>query len=522
MSEAVTPPSGEDNQRLAAYHEECREKYDDKAREALAKKGIGYALPDGSFPTDDASDVEKAIHAVGRGGADHDHIRVHIIAAAKRLGVENLIPDDWRPDGSIKEPEQKSRRRKGARQRAIPLVPELRFYRTSDLEYREDSSTGLVWITGTPIVYNTPYTVSDMFGEFTERMNPSVGEDAMTRGFDVRLLENHKGLPFARTKPAQGKSPTLLLEHAPGVGVRMRAGVDPDAPRVQDLLSAIERGDAGEMSVGFMVGDDQWSDDYLEREIFRFAEWLDVSVVTFAASPTTDVEMARSRKMLMDVRAGKVLSDDNLGKVKDAAKLMHGLLQSAGVDPNSLLEPNEPNETETTAEQDGSDGGTEGSGVAPDSVNQDGSGVFRGEHDPGEKIRTLTMREKRASYNDLEQAAESALQVKYGDDDGDIDLWVCDMSDEWVIFDSYVSPPGMGYWQISYHMDGDTVVIDGDPVQVVRKTVYEPGASESGPEQRAATRNRAKRASYRALIRGPESLADSRAISRTSEPEQGS
>lgn len=490
MTDVATPPSGVEATWLQCP-EEYREKYDDKARGELAQKGIGYAMPDGSFPTDDASDVEKAVHAVGRGGADHDHIRVHIMAAAKRLGVENLIPADWRPDGSIKEPaaEQKSRRRKGARQRAIPLVPELRFYRTSDLEYREDSSTGLVWITGTPIVYNTPYTVNDMFGEFTERMNPSVGEDAMSRGFDVRLLENHKGLPFARTKPAQGKPPTLFLEHVAGTGVRMRAGVDPDAPRVQDLLSAIERGDAGEMSVGFMVGDDRWSDDYLEREIFRFAEWLDVSVVTFAASPTTDVEMARSRKMLLDVRAGKVLSDDNLGKVKDAAKLMHGLLQSAGVDPNSLLEPNEPNESETTAEQDGSDGGTEGSGVAPDSVNQDGSGAFRGEHDPGEKIRTLTMREKRASYNDLEQSAESALQVKYGDDDGDIDLWVSDMSDEWVIFDSYVSPPGMGCWQINYHMDGDTVVIDGDPVQVVRKTVYEPAASEAGaePEQRGST-----------------------------------
>lgn len=507
MSDMQTPPSGVEATWLQCP-EEYREKYDEKARAALAKKGIGYALPDGSFPTDDATDVEKAIHAVGRGGADHDHIRVHIMAAAKRLGCMDLIPADWRPDGSIKEPEQKSRRRKGARQRAIPLVPELRFYRTSDLEYREDSSTGLVWITGTPIVYNTPYTVNDMFGEFTERMNPSVGEDAMSRGFDVRLLENHKGLPFARTKPAQGKPPTLFLEHVAGTGVRMRAGVDPDAPRVQDLLSAIERGDAGEMSVGFMVGDDQWSDDYLEREIFRFAEWLDVSVVTFAASPTTDVEMARSRKMLMDVRAGKVLSDDNLGKVKDAAKLMHGLLQSAGVDPNSLLEPNEPNETETTAEQDGSDGGTEGSGVAPDSVNQDGSGVFRGEHDPGEPVRALLQLFARSAPTPEDYSITSGLK------------WL--KSDLATIKALQLHDPDLESDPDDQAVMSALNAIDAELDKAI--VAQSKDAHEDAPEteQRTATRSRAKRANYRALIRGPETLSESRAISRTSEPEQGS
>lgn len=282
--------------------------------------------------------------------------------------------------------EDKARKRK-ERQRAIPLVPEVRFYHGGIAEFREDSATGLVTITGTPIVYNTPYTVNDMFGEFTERMNDSVGEDAIARQFDVRLLENHKGLPFARTKPAQGKPPTLFLEHVAGQGIRMRAELDGNVPRVQDLLSAISRGDAGEMSVGFMVGEDQWSEDYMEREIFRFSEWLDVSVVTFAASPTTDVELGRSRRMLIDVRSGKVMSGDNMTKIADAAKAVHALYAAGGGDPASLLESDAPD----TQNEDGSDGGTTGAGAtSPDAVNPDGSGVFRTDVDPGEKIRLLT------------------------------------------------------------------------------------------------------------------------------------
>lgn len=432
MTEVATPPSG-DEQRLAAYHAECREKYDEKAREALAKKGIGYALPDGSFPTDDASDVEKAVHAVGRGGAGHDHIRVHIMAAAKRLGCMDLIPGDWRPDGSIKAPEQKSqadaaierakseydaaaeratkfvqdaqvnlqsvtdaqaritqkpRRSRKPRHSALPPLAEVRFYNSTLAEFREDESTGLVTITGTPIVYNTPYTVTDFLGEFTERMNDSVGADVVARGFDVRLLENHKGLPYARTKPGNGKPPTLFLEHEPGVGLRMRAVVDPDAPRVQDLLSALARGDVSEMSVGFMVAQDEWNTDMTEREILRFKELLDVSIVTFPASPTTSVEMARARKTTLDLRAGAVMSSGNLSKTEDAIKALHALYSAAGKNPADLIQSDD-----TSVDDTGTDDGSETSATAAtdgEGGNVDGSGVFRGEVDPGEKIRALT------------------------------------------------------------------------------------------------------------------------------------
>jgi hypothetical protein len=62
----------------------------------------GAAMPDGSFPIKTKADLRKAIKAVGRGGADHDKIRKHIIKRAKALGLEAMVPTNWNADGSLK------------------------------------------------------------------------------------------------------------------------------------------------------------------------------------------------------------------------------------------------------------------------------------------------------------------------------------------------------------------------------------------------------------------------------------
>lgn len=71
-------------------------------RDKAAKSGA--AMPDGGYPittcTGDNS-VQTAIHAVGRGNANHDAIRRHIIKRAKSLGCSSLIPDNWNADGSL-------------------------------------------------------------------------------------------------------------------------------------------------------------------------------------------------------------------------------------------------------------------------------------------------------------------------------------------------------------------------------------------------------------------------------------
>ena len=67
--------------------------YSDKERQALAD--AGQALPDGSFPVKTVADLKNAIQSYGR-AKDKDAAKKHIIARAKALGKEDLIPDNWK------------------------------------------------------------------------------------------------------------------------------------------------------------------------------------------------------------------------------------------------------------------------------------------------------------------------------------------------------------------------------------------------------------------------------------------
>lgn len=76
------------------------DKYNADDRNRMAQSG--EAMDDGSYPIADEEDLHNAIQAVGRGGADHDAIRKHIIKRAKALGMSSAIPDNWSKDGSLK------------------------------------------------------------------------------------------------------------------------------------------------------------------------------------------------------------------------------------------------------------------------------------------------------------------------------------------------------------------------------------------------------------------------------------
>lgn len=78
----------------------ANEKYNADDRKRMAANG--HAMPDGSYPIEDSEDLQNAIHAVGRGGTEHNAIRRHIIKRANALGQSSKIPDNWNSDGSLK------------------------------------------------------------------------------------------------------------------------------------------------------------------------------------------------------------------------------------------------------------------------------------------------------------------------------------------------------------------------------------------------------------------------------------
>jgi hypothetical protein len=97
------------------------------------------------------------------------------------------------------------------------------------------------------------------------------------------------------------------------------------------------------------------------------------------------------------------------------------------------------------------------------------------------------------SFNDIRQRVEQALTTWYAtndaaedakngndptddDDDFSVDVWVCDLGTDWVVWESYGSMgPGPGQWKMTYTLDAaGTVTLDGTPTKVETLTQYVP------------------------------------------------
>ena len=94
------PPckSEEDCARMHANYKDDddtveKRKFSDKERAAAADSG--EAMPDGSYPIKNASDLQNAVQAYGR-AKDKKATKKHIKRRAKALGRQDLLPDKWK------------------------------------------------------------------------------------------------------------------------------------------------------------------------------------------------------------------------------------------------------------------------------------------------------------------------------------------------------------------------------------------------------------------------------------------
>ena len=69
-----------------------KREFSGKERDKASDKG--HAMPDGSFPIENESDLKNAIKAYGR-AKDKDAAKKHIIKRARALGLTDLLPEDW-------------------------------------------------------------------------------------------------------------------------------------------------------------------------------------------------------------------------------------------------------------------------------------------------------------------------------------------------------------------------------------------------------------------------------------------
>jgi hypothetical protein len=72
---------------------EEKKMFSDNRRDELAAEG--QALPDGSYPIENASDLKNAIYAFGR-AKNKSRAKKHIIKRAIALGREEMIPENWK------------------------------------------------------------------------------------------------------------------------------------------------------------------------------------------------------------------------------------------------------------------------------------------------------------------------------------------------------------------------------------------------------------------------------------------
>ena len=156
---------------------------------------------------------------------------------------------------------------------------------------------------------------------------------------DVSFLVNHEGMTLARTK-----SGTLTLDED-STGLRAMAELDPNNSQVRNLQSAVERGDVDEMSFGFRVVADEWTDESgqpaspatgVNRRILEVnLNKGDVSAVNYGANPATSGGFRDLDRAFSELRAGKALSDEYRALLRDFAQGIEETTKEPQV-PNSV------------------------------------------------------------------------------------------------------------------------------------------------------------------------------------------
>jgi len=179
---------------------------------------------------------------------------------------------------------------------------ERRTYTVKDVQARS-AEDGTMRLAGYAAVFNE----SSVPLPFKESIAPGAFRKTLTETPDVRLLINHEGLPLARSKNG-----TLKLNEDDR-GLYFEAELA-DTTEARDIYKLVERGDVDQMSFGFRVIRQKWSEDRSRRVLTEVSlADGDVSVVTYPAYPTTTVE-AREKiaKALEAAKSGRDVSPEDM------------------------------------------------------------------------------------------------------------------------------------------------------------------------------------------------------------------
>lgn len=248
----------------------------------------------------------------------------------------------------------------------------------------ENGETTGYRLAGMASVTDEPYEMADWLGSYTEVIRSGAFAKTLAEKADVRLLLNHDGLPLARTKSGT-LTLTEIMPDGTGTqsGLWCEADLDPASPLVQQIRSAMTRGDLDQMSFAFRVTRQQWSPDYEQRDILE-VELFDVSVVTYPANPATTASLrsqvatlarqmlpaARAEAIQAELRAGKTLSAQTMAVLQQVLDLI-AAADDAVDEAQPLLAdlmgvPNPDADDNTDDTEDDTTSADDGDGSVPD------------------------------------------------------------------------------------------------------------------------------------------------------------
>lgn len=150
-------------------------------------------------------------------------------------------------------------------------------------EIRINESDGGTCIEGHAAVFDSwSETLGGIF-PFKEKVRKGAFAESIGRD-DIRALFNHD----PNYVLGRNRAGTLELVED-NVGLRVRI-TPPDTSWARDITTSIRRGDISQMSIGFVVEDDEWSSsDGIDTRELKKVRLFDVSPVTFPAYTATDV-----------------------------------------------------------------------------------------------------------------------------------------------------------------------------------------------------------------------------------------
>lgn len=198
-------------------------------------------------------------------------------------------------------------------------IVEQRFRALDGVELRTKDDGKTIVFTGYASVTEAPYEMNDWLGDYMETVRHGAFAKTLRESADVPFKLNHDGMTLARTK-----SGTMRLAED-DTGLHVEADLDPANSVVRDLQSAMERGDMDEMSFAFQVTRQEWSPDFMQRDISEVnLNKGDVSLVNYGANPhtagLTGISARSLAEVVQEIRGSDALTADDLDLIRNALR----------------------------------------------------------------------------------------------------------------------------------------------------------------------------------------------------------